>query len=57
MDCILLEICRMKRVRVISIRDKIDSAGELFPETKICGVLDMFGALSLERPVSTEVVR
>lgn len=45
---ILLEICRMKRIRVISVRDKIDSVGELFPETKICDVLDMFGALSLE---------
>lgn len=45
---ILLEICRMKRVRVISIRDKIDSTGELFPETKVSDVLDMLGALSLE---------
>lgn len=36
---ILLEICRIKQVCVISIRDKIDSEGELFPETKVCDAL------------------
>lgn len=43
-----IELCRIKVVRIISIRDKIDSRGELFPETTIGDVLEMFGALPEE---------
>lgn len=48
-----IELCRIKVVRIISIRDKIDSHGELFPETTIGDVLEMFGAL----PEETAVLR
>ena len=43
-----LEFCRVKVIRVISIQDKIDSKGELFPSTSISDVLFMFGSLSEE---------
>ena len=43
-----LEFCRVKVIRVISIQDKIDSKGELFPSTSIADVLFMFGSLSEE---------
>lgn len=44
----LIELCRIKVVRIISIHDKIDTYGELFPETTIAEVLTMFGALPEE---------
>ena len=43
-----LEFCRVKVIRVISINDRIDSKGILFPETTIVDVLNMFGALPEE---------
>ena len=43
-----LEFCRVKVIRIISIQDKIDSKGELFPSTSIADVLFMFGSLSEE---------
>ena len=45
---IFLEFCRVKVIRIISIQDKIDSKGELFPSTSIADVLFMFGSLSEE---------
>ena len=30
-----IEFCRVKVVRIISIHDKIDSRGDLFPETRL----------------------
>lgn len=30
-----IEFCRVKVVRIISIHDKVDSRGDLFPETKL----------------------
>ena len=45
---LFLELCRVKMVRVVSINDKIDSKGELFPETSIGDVLVMFGSLPEE---------
>lgn len=45
---VFLEFCRVKVIRVISIQDKIDSKGELFPSTSIADVLYMFGSLSEE---------
>ena len=43
-----LEFCRVKVIRVISINDRIDSNGVLFPETTVLDVLNMFGALPEE---------
>ena len=40
-----IEFCRVKVVRIVSIHDKIDSRGDLFPETKASDVLEMFGSL------------
>lgn len=34
-----------KVVRIISIHNKVDSRGDLFPETKAADVLEIFGAL------------
>ena len=44
----LIELCRIKVVRIISIHDKIDSRGELFPDTTAAEVLTMFGSLPEE---------
>lgn len=44
----VIEICRVKKVRLISINDEIDSADELFPSTNVSDVLNMFGSLSDE---------
>ena len=38
-----IELCRIKVVRIISIHDRIDSRGKLFPETTAADVLDMSG--------------
>ena len=43
-----IEFCRVKVVRIVSIHDKIDSRGDLFPETKASDVLEMFGSLPEE---------
>ena len=43
-----LEFCRVKVIRIISIQDRIDSRGELFPNTSIADVLFMFGSLPEE---------
>ena len=43
-----VEYCRIKAVRIISVRDKIDSRDELFPETTASDVLYMVGALPEE---------
>lgn len=43
-----IEFCRIKVVRIISIHDKIDSGGKLFPDTTAVDVLNMFGALAEE---------
>lgn len=45
---LLLETCRIKVIRIISINDKIDSKGELFPEITVPQVLNMFGAIPEE---------
>ena len=34
-----LEFCRIKSVRLVSLHDGIDSANELFPETKTSDLL------------------
>ena len=44
----LIELCRIKVVRIISIHDKIDTAGELFPETTPADVMAMVGSLPEE---------
>ena len=43
-----IELCRIKVVRIISIHDRIDTRGELFPDTATAKVLEMFGALPEE---------
>lgn len=43
-----IELCRIKVVRIISIHDRIDSRCELFPDTTVAEVLEMFGALPEE---------
>ena len=43
-----IEFCRVKVVRIISIHDRVDSRGDLFPETKVADVLEIFGALPEE---------
>ena len=57
----LIELCRIKVVRIISIHDKIDSRGELFPDTTAAEVLTMFGSLPEEvavlRKSSDRVIR
>ena len=44
----LIELCRIKVVRIISIHDKIDTDNKLFPDTTPAEVLAMFGALPEE---------
>lgn len=43
-----IELCRIKVVRIVSIHDRIDTRGELFPDTTAAKVLEMFGALPEE---------
>ena len=43
-----IEFCRVKVVRIVSIHDKVDSRGDLFPETKASDVLEIFGSLPEE---------
>ncbi len=44
----LIELCRVKVVRIISILDKVDSKGVLFPGTSINDVLSMVGSIPEE---------
>lgn len=43
-----MEYCRVKVIRVISVRDRIDTRSELFPDTTAADVLYMIGALPEE---------
>ena len=43
-----LEFCRVKNIRLVSIHDKIDSADELFPETRTNDVLTAIALLPKE---------
>lgn len=43
-----MEYCRVKVIRVISVRDRIDTRSELFPDTAAADVLYMIGALPEE---------
>lgn len=56
-----IELCRIKNVRIISIHDRIDSRGKLFPETTVTEVLEMIGSLPAEatalRTASAHVMR
>lgn len=57
----LIELCRIKVVRIISIHDKIDTGNKLFPDTTPAEVLTMFGALPEEvavlRKSSDKIIR
>ena len=43
-----IELCRIKIVRIISIHDKVDTRGELFPSTTVADVLWIIGAFPEE---------
>ena len=43
-----IEICRIKIVRIISIHDRVDTRGELFPDTTVADVLWLIGAFPEE---------
>lgn len=45
---VFLDLCRDYRVRLVSIHDRIDTRGELFPETGANDVLDTISRLSSE---------
>lgn len=45
---LFLEACRISRVRLISIHDRIDTGNELFPDTKINDVLETVASLPAE---------
>lgn len=44
----LLEYCRLKEIRLISIHDRIDSGNELFPETQMSNILNVVALLPKE---------
>ncbi len=44
----LLEYCRLKEIRLISIHDRIDSSNELFPETQMSDILNVVALLPKE---------
>lgn len=44
----LLEYCRLKEIRLISIHDCIDSGNELFPETQMSDILNVVALLPKE---------
>ena len=44
----LLEYCRLKEIRLISIHDRIDSGNELFPETQMSDILNVVALLPNE---------
>lgn len=43
-----IELCRIKIVRIISIHDRVDTRGELFPNTTVADVLWIVGAFPEE---------
>jgi DNA invertase Pin-like site-specific DNA recombinase len=45
---VFLELCRVQSIRLVSIHDKIDTAGELFTETRVADVLNIIAALPKE---------
>ena len=45
---VFLGLCKDYEIRVVSINDRIDSSGELFPDTSASDVLDVIGRLSSE---------
>ncbi len=45
---VFLDLCREYDIRLVSIQDKIDSCGELFPTTTIGEVLEVIGRVSNE---------
>lgn len=57
----LIELCRIKVVRIISVHDKIDTKNILFPDTKVSDVIEMFGSLPEEcaalRNASSHIVQ
>lgn len=56
-----LEFCRIKNIRLVSLHDRIDSANELFPDTKTSDVLTAIALLPKEanaiRRSSRHIVR
>ncbi len=52
----LIEFCRVKVIRLISIHDRIDTKNELFPETTPADVMEMIGALPQEVAVLRKAV-
>ena len=58
---VFLELCRIKVIRIISIRDKVDSKDEVFPPLSSEAMLNLFGALpseiSILRKASSHVIR
>ena len=44
----LLEFCRVKVIRLVSVRDRIDTSDKLFPDTTTSQILQMFGSLPKE---------
>lgn len=44
----LIELCRVKVVRLVSVDDRIDTRGDLFPDTRPAQVMEMFGSLPEE---------
>ena len=45
---VFLDLCREYRVRLVSIHDRIDAGGELFPEAGVNDVIDTISRLSSE---------
>lgn len=45
---VFLGLCKDYEIRIVSIHDKIDSKGELFPDTSAINVLDIIGRISAE---------
>lgn len=43
-----LQFCQVKGIRLVSINDRIDSAGELFPDTTVPDILQMFAMFPKE---------
>lgn len=52
-----IELCRIKIVRVISIHDRVDTRGELFPGTTAADVLWIIGAFPEEIAALQKIFR
>lgn len=52
-----IEFCRIKVVRIISIHDRIDSMGKMFPETTAVDVLNMLGGTCRRGNGAAQLVR